>query len=110
MARNSAEATIEQAAQTGLGFVRAQDLPGASDPDFGWQQAGVSGETPGGVDLGNRNGGRLEVALPRAGTPQGAGYALLRNSSDPQNVLVIARELWHEHVAAAKAGHYDMIS
>ena len=101
--------TIENAARTGLGVLDARDLPGAADGDYGWQRPRVpAGETFGGQEIAN--GGQIEVALPREGTPQGTGYALIRDSSNQQVVLVFAADRFRQLCDGIRDGQYDLMA
>jgi hypothetical protein len=99
--------TIENAARTGLGVLDARDLKDG-DGEFGWQRPRVpAGETHAGQSLGNGTG-QIEVALPREGTPQGMGFALIRDSSSPATVLVFAADRFRQLCDGIRDGQYDL--
>lgn len=101
MARSSTE-IIERAAETGLGVVYQRDLPDA-ESEFSWQRPR---ETRGGEFGGN--GAQIEVALPRADSPQGTNHVLIRNPDEQGAVLVFTKPRFQQLVAAIKDGQYDM--
>jgi hypothetical protein len=103
--------TIERAAQSGLGVLDARDLQQDQDAVFGWQRprvpVGESTQSYAGQEFTNGHG-QIEVAMPREGTPQGTGYTLIRDSSNPTVVLVFAADRWRQLCDGIRDGQYDL--
>jgi len=102
-------ATVERAAQTGLGVLDSRDLADSQDGDYGWQRPRVPvGESQSYAGQEITTGGQIEVALPREGTPQGLGYTLIRDSSNPTVVLVFTADRFRQLCTGVRDGQYDI--